>query len=87
MVDQVCPHYKNTPIKKYRFFLVVKMKIFTGKFFDIFLIFAQIIDCGWAVLTNTHNLCFGSYKTNRYNPTNPCFFFYLKMGFKGVFIA
>ena len=32
--------------------------------FDIFLIFAQNIDCGYmlelAVLTSTHNLCFGT---------------------------
>ena len=32
--------------------------------FDIFLIFAQNIDCGYtfeeAVLTSTHNLCFGA---------------------------
>ena len=37
------------------------------KNFDIFLIFAQNIDCGYtleplrrAVLTSTHNLCFGA---------------------------
>ena len=43
------------------FFLVVKMKIFSGKKNDIFLIFAQNIDCGYTlVLTSTHNLCFGA---------------------------
>ena len=44
------------------FFLVVKMKIFAGKLFDIFLMFAQNIDCGYAeaVLTCIHNLCFGA---------------------------
>ena len=35
-----------------------------GKFhwinFYIFYIFAQNIDCGYTVLTSTHNLCFGS---------------------------
>ena len=50
--------------------LVVKMKIFTGKKIDIFLIFAQNMDCGYtlepprrlaeAVLMSTHNLCFGA---------------------------
>ena len=41
---------------------------FQMKYFDIFLIFAQNIDCGYtleppqreAVLTSTHNLCFGA---------------------------
>ena len=41
---------------------------FQMKFFYIFLIFAQNIDCGYslepplseAVLTSTHNLCFGA---------------------------
>ena len=34
---------------------------FPLKIFDIFLIFAQNIDCGYtAVLTSTHNLCFGA---------------------------
>ena len=40
------------------------MKIFNKKNSDIFLIFAQNIDCGYtlgeAVLTSTHNLCFGA---------------------------
>ena len=39
------------------------MKISSEKKNDIFLIFAQNIDCGYtleAVLTSIHNLCFGS---------------------------
>ena len=41
------------------------MKNFSQKNVDIFLIFAQNIDCwytleGKAVLTSTHNLCFGA---------------------------
>ena len=47
--------------------LVVKNENFRWKNFDIFLIFAQNIDCGYtleplgeAVLTSTHNLCFGA---------------------------
>ena len=30
------------------------------KMFDIFLIFAQNIDCGYTLETSTHNLCFGA---------------------------
>ena len=57
-------------------FKVVKNGNFHHKNFDIFLIFAQNIDCGYtlepprrggsknrldeAVLTSTHNLCFGA---------------------------
>ena len=48
-------------------FKVVKTENFLLKIFDIFLIFAQTIDCGYtlerlaeAVLTSTHNLCFGA---------------------------
>ena len=48
---------------------VVKFENFQLKIIDIFLIFAQNIDCGYtlepphlaeAVLTSTHNLCFGA---------------------------
>ena len=52
-------------------FLALKMENFQRKKFDIFLIFAQNIDYGYtlepprprlaeAVLTSTHNLCFGA---------------------------
>ena len=46
----------------YKEFLVVKIKKFHGIFFYIFNMFAQNIDCGYtkAVLTCTHNQCFGS---------------------------
>ena len=65
---------------------------FQIKIFDIFLIFAQNIDCGYtlepphlseAVLTCTHNLCFrAKIRKNLY----PCIpqFYYIKMGCKGV---
>ena len=52
---------KTRPCDIQKKILVVKMKIFTGKKIDIFLIFAQNIGCGYtleAVLTSTHNLCF-----------------------------
>ena len=50
-------------------FLASKIENFQLKNFDIFLIFAQNIDCGYtlepprhaeAVLTSTHYLCFGA---------------------------
>ena len=66
---------------------------FQMKFFDIFLIFAQNIDCGYtleppqrAVLTSTHNLCFGAKLEKYVNPSKP-HFFYIKVGCKGVFIT
>ena len=39
--------YENTPMQYAENLLAVKMKIFTGKKNDIFLIFAQNIDCGY----------------------------------------
>ena len=42
-------HYENTPIQYTEIFNVVKkMKIF-GRKFDIFLVFAQNIDCGYTL--------------------------------------
>ena len=57
---------KTCPCNKQRFFELKKIENFQLKNFDIFLIFAQNIDCGYtlepprrgAVLTSTHNLCF-----------------------------
>ena len=61
-------HYENMPMQYTVIFKVVKNKNFKWKILDIFLIFAQNIDCGYklepprrggsAVLTSTHNLCF-----------------------------
>ena len=56
-------HYKNVPMQYIEIFKVVK-----NENFDIFLIFAQNIDCGYlleppakVVLTSTGlNLCFGA---------------------------
>ena len=62
--------------------LALKIENFRRKIFDIFLIFAQNIDCGYtlepptgeAVLTSTHNLCFGAkIRKNRYTPAYPSF--------------
>ena len=62
------------PMQYTQIFKVVKNGNFHQKNFDIFLIFAQNIDCGYtlepphrgssneceAVLTSTHNPCFGA---------------------------
>ena len=57
-------HHSNMPMQYTWIFKVVKNENFQSKIFDIFLIFAQYIDCGYtlepAVLTSTHNLCFGA---------------------------
>ena len=42
-------------------------------FFYIVLIFAQNFDCGEAVLTSTHNLCFGAKIRKKSTPVNPNF--------------
>ena len=50
---------------------------FQMKIFNSFLIFAQNIDHGKAiseaVLTSTHNLCFGAKMREKYTPVNPSF--------------
>ena len=55
------------PMQYTKIFKVVKNENFQWKNFDIFLIFAQNIDCGYmlelprrGVLTSTRNLCFGA---------------------------
>ena len=55
---------------------------------DIFLIFAQNIDCGYseAVLMSTHNLCFGAKIRKKVYPCKPQFY-YIKVGCKGVFVT
>ena len=57
-------HYENTPMQYTEKNFGCKNDNFQWKNFDIFLIFAQNIDCGYtlteAVLTSTHNLCFGA---------------------------
>ena len=62
-------------------FLVVKMKIFPGKIFDIFLIFAQNIDCGYTLEpprrggSNEYpqSMFWSKNKKNRYTPAYPIF--------------
>ena len=58
--------YENSRMQYKDIFSAEKRENVSGKFFDIFNMFAQNIDCGYmleppheAVLTSTHNLCFG----------------------------
>ena len=78
-------------------FLALKIENVQLKSFHIFLIFAQNIDCGYtleppqrggaeAVLTCIHNLCFGA-KIRKIGIPQHTPVFYIKVGFKGVFIA
>ena len=59
------------------------------KIFDIFLIFAQNIDCGYTSeppRLSTHNLCFIEKIGKNEYPFKPQFY-YIKVGWKGVFIT
>ena len=68
------------------------MKIFNGKKFDIFLIFAQNIDCGYTLEpprrggSNEYpqSMFWSKNKKNRYTPAYPSFSI---VGFKGVTTA
>ena len=52
-------HYENLPMQDIEIFSVSKIENFIRIFLIFFLFFAQNIDCE-AVLTSTHNLCFGA---------------------------
>ena len=75
-------HYENLPMQKYRDFVSCKkMKIFSRIFFDIFLIFAQNIDCGYTLEpprrggSNEYpqSMFWSKNKKNRYTPAYPSF--------------
>ena len=77
----------------YRDFLSFKIENFQLKMFDIFLIFAQNIDCGYTLEPprrggsneSPQSMFWSKNKKNRYTPAYP--FCYIKVGFKGVYIA
>ena len=62
--------------------------------FDIYLIFAQNIDCGYTVEPPRRGgsneypqaMFWSRNKKNRYTPAYPSFF-YIKVGFEGVYIT
>ena len=70
------------------------MNIFSGKKNDIFLIFAQNIDCGYTLEpprrggSNEYpqSMFLSKNKKKKVYPSIPQFY-YIKVGFKGVFIA
>ena len=81
-------HYEIIPMQYTAIFHGCKNVHFQMKHFDIFLIFAQTIDCGYneAVLTSTHNLCFRAKIRKNVYPCKPQFY-YIRVGCKGVFVT
>ena len=74
-------HYENLPMQYTEIFSIIKIEKFQLKKFDIFLIFAQNIDCGYT-LEPPRQGCSNEYpqsmfwsknKKNRYTPTYPSF--------------
>ena len=72
-------HYENLPMQYTEIFIAVKMKDFHQKKFDIFLIFAQNIDCGYTLEPSRRggsneypqSMFWSKNKKNRYTPANP----------------
>ena len=73
-------HYANMSVQYTAIFHGCKNDNFQMKFFDIFLIFAQNIDCGYTLEPPQQK-----YEKIVY-PSKP-HFFYIKVGCKGVFIT
>ena len=72
----------NTPMQYKCDFSALKFGNFHMKKCDIFLVFAQNINCGYtiepllfseAVLTSTHNICFRAKNKKMNTPVNPSF--------------
>ena len=63
---------RKMPMQHTAIFHGCKNVHFQMKIFNIFLIFAQNINIE-AVLTSTHNLCFGAKIRKKYTPINPSF--------------
>ena len=87
-------HYENMPMQYIVIFKVVKNENFQWIFLYIFLIFAPNIHCGYTLEpprgggSNEYPQCMFWIKNKkiRYTPANPSFF-YIKVGFKGVYIS
>ena len=79
-------YFTKQYIEIFFFFSAVKLKNF-----DFFYIFAQNIHCGytlelpWPGGSNKYPQCMFWIKKIRYTPANP--FFYIKVGYKGVYIS
>ena len=78
---KIVPIMKTCPCNIQRFFPASKIENFQLKIFDIFLIFAQNIDCGYALEpprqggSNEYpqSMFWSQNKNNRYSPANPSF--------------
>ena len=76
-----CFHYHNMPMQYKEVFIGVKNVNFQQKKFDIFLIFAQNIDCGYTLElprrggSNEYpqSMFWSKNKKNRYTPVYPSF--------------
>ena len=87
-------HYEKLPMQYTEIFKVLKNEKFQKKIFDIYPIFAQNIDCGYMLEpprrggSNEYpqSMFLSKDKKNRYTPVYPSFF-YIKVGFKGVYIT
>ena len=71
-------HYENMPMQYTEIFKIVKNENFQKKKFDIFLIFAQNIDCGYTLEPTSSNeypqsMFWSKNKKNRYTPAYPSF--------------
>ena len=74
-------HYENFPMQYTEIFEVVNNENFQQKNFDIFLIFAQNIDCGYTLEpprrggSNEYpqSMFWSKIKKNRYTPAYPSF--------------
>ena len=74
-------HYEILPMQYTESFEVVKNENFQKKNFDIFLIFAQIIDCGYTLELPRRggsnefpqSMFWSKNKRNRYTPAYPSF--------------
>ena len=74
-------HYENLPMQKTEIVLALKIEYFQLKKFDIFLIFAQNIDCGYTLEpprrggSNEYpqSMIWSKNKKNRYTPAYPTF--------------
>ena len=72
---------KTRPCNKQRFFLALKIENFQLKNVDIFLIFAQNIDCGYSLepprrggsIEYPQSMFWSKNKKKRYTPANPSF--------------
>ena len=78
---------KTRPCNIQQYFTAVKMFIFRRNFLIFFLFLLKTLIVGSeAVLTSTHNQCFGAKIRKIVYPCKPQFY-YIKVGCKGVFVT